>query len=142
MKDVLLGIIFMTVTIFFNLFATHLRTSKWFTYKLRWQISIILAIIGIIGITLPMFFNFNRKGEFIILITPLIFTIIDKFFMFISYKYQNRDFQFNTSMETWLNQHRKGISMWDNIITVASLLIIIGLFGLSSIIVDIINNAP
>ena len=76
------------------------------------------------------------------MITPLIFTAIDRFFKFISFKYQNRDFQFNTSLESWLNQHTDKLSVWDNIITVASLLIMTGLLIISFLIADIINNAP
>jgi len=124
MDSNLINIIVGLFTLFFNINATHLRNSKRFTYKLRWQISIILAIIGVVG----LFFVSRLISVWLALTTPLIFTSIDKILMIISYKFQNRDFQFNTSLEVWLNQHKYGISMWDNIITLVSLLLITGLF--------------
>jgi len=98
----ILNLIFGMVTVFFNMFATHLRNSKWFTYKLRWQISILLAILGVIGFLLMP----KLISVWVTLTTPLIFTSIDKILMIISFIYQNRDFQFNTSLEVWLNQHK------------------------------------
>jgi len=141
MEGSVLELVFMIATIIFNLFATHLRTSKWFPYKLRWQITIGIAAIGLIGFLLAIRFDYSIKGEFLILISPLIFNVIDRFFMFISYKYQNRDFQFNTSFEYWFNQHRKGISFMDHIITLASLLILVGLMILPLIFMDTLNQA-
>ncbi|RKD86385.1 hypothetical protein [Mangrovibacterium diazotrophicum] len=142
MESFIPGYIVAMIAFFFNLFATHLRNAKWFTYRLRWQISIGLAVIGLFGLFLINELNFDNTTASITLITPLIFTAIDRFFMFISFKYQNRDFQFNTSLESWLNQHKQKLSVWDNIITVAALLILTGLLIISFVIAATINNAP
>ena len=134
MKNTLIITIVNMAMFSFNLIGTHLRNSSWFTYKLRWKISIFLSIIGFIGFFILLKLNIKFKMVCFALITPLIFTAIDRLLMFISFKYQNRDFQFNTSFETWLNQHKRGISMWDNFITLISLLIMTGLLIISSVI--------
>jgi len=140
MEKNLFGYIVTVITFFFNMFGTHLRNSKWFTYRLRWLISIVFSFIGLLGLFLRSELNYDQRVVCITLLTPLIFTLVDRFFKFISFKYQNRDFQFNTSLESLLNQHKSDISIWDNIITVTSLLIMAGLLVVSFQIAEKINK--
>lgn len=127
------------ITLLFNLFGTHLRKSKWFSYRLRWLLSIGLFVIGLLCLNLISGMNSDQKEACILLMTPMGLILIDGILKYMSIQFQDRDFQFNTSFEYIINQHKRDLSIWDNVITVILLLTMVGLLILSSLFVELMN---
>ena len=120
--------IVMSFTFFLNMAMTHFRKTAWFPYRTRWGISIVLSIIGIIGFLCFRHRSIDEIWASMILITPLLLTTIDCFLKRLSIKYQDRDWEFNTSIEFVFPQSKKEFSGLDHAFTFLTLIIIAVLF--------------
>ncbi|NPD44393.1 MULTISPECIES: hypothetical protein [unclassified Lentimicrobium] len=133
--------------VFLNFTMTHFRKASWFPYSTRWIISIALSMIGLIGFIFFRHKSLEEVWASTILFSPLILTIIDSFFRHLSFKYQDREWQFYTSLDSAFPQNESEYSLWDIVFTILSLFLIFIMILLSYYIADLnslyyIENAP
>ena len=134
-------------TVFLNFAMTHFRKAYWFPYSIRWIISIVLSVIGSIGFIIFKHKSLEEVWASTILFSPLVLTIIDSFYRYLSFKYQDREWQFYTSLNHTFPQNEFEYSLWDIVFTILSLFLIFIMIFVSYYIADLnslyyIENTP